>query len=168
MQCNVTSCYIPQAYLDNPATNDDIGFCHVDRNIGEEVGETIPIVPPENNAFFENHQVTIAGYPASSQFDFGKQLWVSRGEYLFGHSMGPSDDYSPVLATDFGGGASGGPWLAQDPQTKKWTAVGLTSGHARLHYTRGELNLMSLTSPMLTQVRMDRLVHEQVFHTFES
>jgi hypothetical protein len=167
IQCKVTSCYVPSAYLRNPATNDDIGFCYVDQNIGEIVGQTIPIKPPQTNTFYENTRVTIAGYPAASEFDFGKQLWASRGEYLFGHRMGPGDDYSPVLATNFGGGASGGPWLAQDPDSKQWSAVGLTSGHARLHYHRGELNLMSLTSPMITQSRLDRLESDQVTHSFE-
>ena len=167
VQCRVTSCYVPSAYFRNPATNDDIGFCYVDQDIGDIVGQTIPIEPPQTNSFYENNQVTIAGYPAGSEFDFGKQLWASRGEYLFGHRLGPGDDYSPVLATNFGGGASGGPWLAQDPVTQNWSAVGLTSGHARLHYDRGELNLMSLSSPMITQARMERLESDQVTHSFD-
>ncbi|MDA8743197.1 glutamyl endopeptidase [Rubripirellula amarantea] len=168
ISCNVTACYIPKSYLDNPATNDDIGFCYVDRNIGDIIGATIPIVPPETNHFFDDNEVTIMGYPAGAEFDFGKSLWASKGEYLFGRSSGPNDDYSPVLATNFGGGCSGCPWLARDPSTGRWNAVGLSSGHARLHYRRGELNLMSLTSPMLTQRRMDRLVDNQVFHSFEA
>lgn len=167
VHCKVTSCYVPSAYLRNPATNDDIGFCYVDQDVEEIVGQSIAIQPPETNAFYENHSVVIAGYPAASEFDFGKQLWVSRGEYLFGHRMGPGDDYSPVIATNFGGGASGGPWLVQDSKNQRWSAVGLTSGHARLHYHRGELNLMSLSSPMITQARMDRIQTDRVTHRFD-
>ena len=167
IQCNVTSCYLPSAYLENPATNDDIAFCHVDRNIGDLVGAQIPIVPPENNHFFDNHRVTVMGYPAGAEFDFGKELWSSQGEYLFGRSSGPGDDYSPVMATNFGGGCSGCPWLAFDRNSQSWKAVGLSSGHARLYYQRGELNLMSLTSPMITQERLDRLTDDHVTHEFE-
>jgi hypothetical protein len=167
VHCKVTSCYVPSAYLRNPATNDDIGFCYVDQDIGDMVGQAIEFRPPETNEFYEDNAVVIAGYPAASEFDFGKQLWISRGEYLFGHRMGPGDDYSPVIATNFGGGASGGPWLAQDSKTKRWFAVGLTSGHARLHYHRGELNLMSLSSPMITQTRLDRIQSDRITHQFD-
>ena len=167
IQCNVTSCYVPSSYLDNPATNDDIAFCHVDRNIGDLIDAEIPIVPPENNQFFDDHKVTVMGYPAGAEFDFGKKLWSSRGEYLFGRSSGPGDEYSPVVATNFGGGCSGCPWLALDRKSGMWKAVGLSSGHARLYYQRGELNLMSLTSPMITQERLDRLSSDHVTHEFE-
>ena len=167
IQCNVTSCYVPSSYLENPATNDDIGFCYVDRNIGDIVDAQIPIVPPETNQFFDDHQITVMGYPAGAEFDFGKTLWASRGEYLFGRSGGPDDDYSPVMATNFGGGCSGCPWLVLDRTLNQWKAVGLSSGHARLHYQRGELNLMSLTSPMITQEKLDRLTNDHVSHEFE-
>lgn len=165
--CHVTSGYISRRYTKNPATNHDIAFCYVDRDIGDIIDATIPIQPPESNEFFENNKVTIVGYPGGSEFDFGKQMWKSRGAYLFGRSNGPGDDFAPAMATNFGAGSSGCPWLSRDPITKKIIAVGITSGHAKLHYQRGEMNLMSLTSPMLTQTKLDRLLEERVEHEFE-
>ena len=165
--CRVTSCYIPRAYLDNPATNHDIAVCYVDRNIGDMVGTQIPLRPIQSNDLFNHATVAIVGYPSGSSFDFGKQMWQSVGDYLFGRSNGPQDDYSPVMATDFGAGASGCPWLIKDAETSQFSAVGVTSGHAKLRYTRGEPNLLSLTSPFFGSRMFDRLNDDPVFHDFD-
>ncbi len=122
-----------------------------------------PIVESD---FFDNAKVAIVGYPAGSGFDFGKQMWQSVGDYLFGHSNGPSDDDSPVLATDFGGGASGCPWIIKDTETGEYRAVGVTSGHAKLRYLRGEPNLASLTSPYFSHRMFSHLNDNAVFHDF--
>ena len=164
--CRVTSCCIPRGYMENPATNHDIAACFVDRNIGDIVGAEIPMRPVKENAFFDKTPVTIVGYPAGSGFDFGKQMWQSKGEYLFGRSNGPGDDYAPVLATDFGSGASGCPWLVEDKKNKKLVAVGVTSAHAKLRYRQGEPNLMSLISPYFGARLFDSLSHDHVFHEF--
>ncbi len=165
--CRITSCSIPKGYMQNPATNHDIAVCFVDRNIGDIVGAEIPMRPVDSNDLFENTPITIVGYPAGSGFDFGKQMWRSRGDYLFGRSNAPGDDYSPVMATDFGGGSSGCPWLIQDPGTKKLVSVGVTSAHAKLHYKKGEPNLMSLISPFFGPKLFDSLSNDHVFHEFD-
>ena len=153
--CRVTSCYLPRDYFQNPATNHDIAICYVDRNIGDIVGSHIRMKTVSGNQLFDQERVSIVGYPAGSEFDFGKQLWQSTGDYLFGRSNGPNDDYAPAMATNFGAGASGCPWLVKDEKSGRLVAVGATSGHAKLRYIRGEPNLMSLTSPVLrvTHVR---------------
>lgn len=122
-----------------------------------------PIVKSD---FFDNPKVAIVGDPAGSGFDFGKQMWQSVGDYLFGHSNGPSDDYSPVLGTDFGSGASGCPWIIKDTETGKYRAVGVTSGHAKLRYLRGEPNLASLTSPYFSHRMFSHRNDHAVFHDF--
>ncbi len=120
----------------------------------------------ESNDMFNRTPVAIVGYPAGSGFDFGKQLWRSVGDYLFGRSNGPGDDYSPAMATNFGAGASGCPWLIKDTNTGQYAAVGVTSGHAKLRYVRGEPNLMSLTSPFFGPRMFDRLNDDSIFHDF--
>ncbi|MGB7343400.1 MAG: glutamyl endopeptidase [Pirellulaceae bacterium] len=165
-KCRVTSCCIPKGYMQNPTTNDDIAVCFVDTNIGDIVGAEIPMRPVDSNELFNISPVTIVGYPAGSGFDFGKQMWRSRGDYLFGRSNGPGDDYSPVMATDFGGGSSGCPWLIQDPKTNKLVSVGVTSAHAKLRYRKGEPNLMSLISPYFGPKLFDSLSHDHVVHHF--
>ncbi len=165
--CRITACSIPRGYMQNPATNDDIAVCFVDRNIGDIVGAEIPMRPVQSNDLFETTPVTIVGYPAGSGFDFGKQMWRSRGDYLFGRSSAPGGDYSPVMATNFGGGSSGCPWLIQDPDTKKLVSVGVTSAHAKLHYKKGEPNLMSLISPFFGSKLFNSLSDDHVFHEFE-
>ncbi|MGB7323369.1 MAG: glutamyl endopeptidase, partial [Rubripirellula sp.] len=144
--CRVTGAYIPRSYLNNPATNLDIAICYVDRNIGDIVGTQIRTKVVTEPDYFDNERVAIVGYPAGSGFDFGKQLWQSEGDYLFGQGNGPDSDFAPVMATNFGGGASGCPWLVEDKAAGpgKYVAVGVTSGHAKLRYARGELNLNSL------------------------
>jgi V8-like Glu-specific endopeptidase len=165
--CRITSCYIPRGYFDNPTTNHDIATCYVDRNIGDIVNAQIPMLPVPSYDFFEHNSVAIVGYPAGSGFDFGKQMWQSQGEYLFGRSSGPEDDYSPVMATNFGGGASGCPWLVKDPKTDKYVSVGVTSAHAKLRYLRGEPNLQALTSPYFGFRLFDRLNDNPIFHEFD-
>ena len=166
VQCRVTEGRIPASFLNNPATNDDIAVCRVDRPIGDIIGVTIPVRPPNGPDYFDDHRVIVAGYPAGSEFDFGKRLWLSRGDYLFARRGGPDDDFAPVVATNFGGGASGGPWLVRvgDGSLR---AVGLTSGHARVRYGRGELNLMSLQSPRVTAERWEKLQTDAVVRRFE-
>ncbi|QDT10092.1 trypsin-like serine peptidase [Planctomycetes bacterium K23_9] len=166
--CRVTSCCIPKGYLQNPTTNHDIAVCFVDKNIGDIVGAEIPMRPVDSNDLFDGTPVTIVGYPAGSGFDFGKQMWRSRGDYLFGRSNGPGDDYSPVMATNFGGGSSGCPWLIQDSKTNKLVSIGVTSAHAKLRYGKGEPNLMSLISPYFGPKLFDSLSHDHVFHEFET
>lgn len=167
-KCRITSCYLPRVYLDNPATNHDIAICYVDRNIGDIVDAKIETREVEDNAFFESNRVAIVGYPAGSGFDFGKQMWSSEGDYLFGQSSGGDSDFAPVMATSFGGGASGCPWVVQDPSGKsgRYVAVGVTSGHAKLRYARGEMNLSSLVSPFFGRRMFDQLADDQVFHQF--
>ena len=165
-KCRVVSCCIPKGYMENPATNHDIAACFVDINIGDIVGAEIPMRPVKENDFFNKTPVSIVGYPAGSGFDFGKQMWQSKGEYLFGRSGGPGDDYSPVMATNFGGGASGCPWLVRDDKTDKLVSVGVTSAHAKLRYEKGEPNLMSLISPYFGPKLFDSLSHDHVFHEF--
>ena len=165
--CRVTSCYVPRSYFDNPTTNRDIAVCYVDRNIGDIVDAQIPMHPVDSIDMFNNTPFAIVGYPAGSGFDFGKQMWQSIGDFLFGHSNGPQDDYSPVTATNFGAGASGCPWLVKDPSTGKYVAVGLTSGHAKLRYVRGEPNLMSLASPSFGPNMFEQLNDSPIFHDFD-
>jgi V8-like Glu-specific endopeptidase len=160
----VTSCYLPRDYLDNPTTDRDIGLCFLDRNVGDIVDAVIPMKPIQDHSFFDRYPVQVVGYPAGSHFDFGKQMWHSEGHYLMGQSNGPDATYCPVLASDFGGGASGCPWLTKIDGN--YVAVGITSGHAKLHYDDAELNLMSLTSPLFTQQLFDELSDNHVFHEF--
>lgn len=164
--CRVTSARLPRRYLDNPLTNHDLAVCRVDRNIGDLIDAEIPLREIPGIDFFENHPVVITGYPAGSGFDFGKQLWESHGSFLFGLSGGGDDDPSPALATNFGGGASGCPWLAIDSATGRWTSVGITSGHARLRYDSGEPNLMALTSPLINARTLAFLDDDAVEHSF--
>jgi hypothetical protein len=166
--CRVVSGTIPRAYLDNPLTNHDIATCRVDVNIGDLIGTELPIQPLMNIDFFDTHHVDIIGYPAGSGFDFGKQLWRSRGHYLFGVSGGGGDDFAPTIATNFGGGASGCPWVYRDPISGRHVAVGITSGHAKLKHDLAEPNLLSLTSALLTDRNLDRLNEEFVEHQFEA
>jgi V8-like Glu-specific endopeptidase len=164
--CRVTSCLVPKGYFDNPTTNRDIATCFVDKKIGDIVGAKIPMKPIPGSDYFDRTKIAIVGYPAGSGFDFGKQMWQSVGDYLFGHSNGPGDDFAPVVATDFGGGASGCPWIAKDPETRKYHAIGVTSGHAKLRYLRGEPNLASLTSPYFGHRMFRSLGDNAVFHDF--
>ncbi|TWU60205.1 hypothetical protein Poly51_04800 [Rubripirellula tenax] len=169
-KCRVTGGYIPRDYLTNPATNLDIAICYVDRNIGDVIGTQIRTQVINEADFFDRNRVAIVGYPAGSGFDFGKQLWQSEGEYLFGQSNGPDGDFAPVMATNFGGGASGCPWLVEDKTAGpgKYVAIGVTSGHAKLRYGRGELNLNSLVSPYFGPRMFDALDGDQVFHEFDA
>ncbi|SMP65672.1 hypothetical protein SAMN06265222_109120 [Neorhodopirellula lusitana] len=164
--CQIVSGMIPKAYLDNPLTNNDVAICRVDCNIGDIMGAELPIQEIDNVGFYDDRWVDILGYPAGSGFDFGKQLWRSRGRFLFGVSGGGEDDYSPVVATHFGGGASGCPWVYYDPDKKQHVAVGLTSGHARLRYNPSEPNLMTLSSSLWTSRTLERLNNESVEHRF--
>lgn len=165
--CRVTSCYLPRGYFDNPTTNRDIAVCYVDRNIGDIVNAQIPMQPAANHDMFNHTPVAIVGYPAGSDFDFGKRMWQSIGDFLFGRSNGPDDDYSPAMATNFGAGSSGCPWLIKDTHTGHYVAVGATSGHAKLRYVRGEPSLMSLTSPFFGPRMFDQLNDNPVFHDFD-
>ncbi len=165
--CRVTACTIPKGYFNNPETNLDIAVCHVDQNIGDIVGETIRMEPITDNEIFERETVSVVGYPSGSGFDFGKQMWQSVGQYLFGRRNRPGDDYSPVLASRFGGGSSGCPWLIRDKHNEL-VAIGATSGHARLRQRYGEPNLMSVTSPFFGARMFDRLSEDSVFHEFKS
>ena len=81
-----------------------------------------------------------------------------------GQSNGPDEVFVPVMASDFGGGASGCPWVAQIDE--RLVAVGVTSGHAKLRYAPEDMNLMSLTSPLLTDDLFDQLSDNHVFHEF--
>ncbi|TWT84141.1 hypothetical protein CA13_56170 [Planctomycetes bacterium CA13] len=167
-KCRITSCHIPRGYFENPTTNNDVAFCYVDRNIGDIVNAEIPLETLTDNHFFNTTAVAIVGYPATSGFDFGKQLWRSRGEYLFSRSSGGDDDYSPVIATNFGGGASGCPWIAKDKKTDRYVAVGVTSGHAKLRYDPGEPNLMATVSPFFGPKMFAKLSDDHVFHQFRA
>ena len=164
--CRVTSCYLPRRYLKNPATAYDIAVCHVDRNIGDIVDTQIPMETIGSHELFDQTPVAIVGYPAGSGFDFGKQMWQSIGAYLFGRRIAPGEDYSPAMATSFGAGASGCPWLIQDGPSGRYLAVGVSSGHAKLSYARGQPNLMSLTSPFFGQRMFDQLNDDPAFHEF--
>ncbi|NND96439.1 MAG: hypothetical protein HKN47_03815 [Pirellulaceae bacterium] len=164
--CRITACSIPHGYFDNPTTNHDIAACFVDRNIGDMVGTQIPMRPVQDDGFFDRTPLRIVGYPAGSGFDFGKQMWESSGKYLFGRRSGPHDDYSPALATNFGGGSSGCPWLMEDSKTKKLVAVGVTSAHARMLYAKGEPNLTALVSPYFGAKLFDSLSDDHRFHEF--
>ena len=167
--CRITSCHIPRGYFDNPTSNHDIAMCYVDRNIGDIVDAVIPSYPIESNTFFDDNEVAIVGYPATSGFDFGKQLWQSKGEYLFSRNSGGDDEYSPVLATDFGGGASGCPWLVRDPRGREqYVAVGATSGHAKVRFEPGEPNLMATMSPIFSKRMFDTLRDDHVVHEFDA
>jgi hypothetical protein len=165
--CRVVSCRIPRAYTKNPASNYDIAICKVDRNIGELVDAEIPIRQVESNDFFDQNSVAIVGYPVASSFDFGKQMWQSRGEYLFGQTHHPDEDFAPVMATDFGGGASGCPWVIKEPFTGELLSVGVTSGHAKLRYAEGESNLMSLVSPFFNSRLFESLETDYESHEFD-
>ena len=164
--CRVTACTIPSAYLDNPETNSDIAICHLDRNIGDMIGVTIPMKPIDDDELFDTQTVSIVGYPSTSGFDFGKQMWQSVGQYLFGRRNYPGDDYAPVMASSFGSGASGSPWLIRD-SGNDLIAIGATSGHARIRQAIGAPNLMSLTSPYFGPRMFDKLSDHAVFHEFE-
>jgi hypothetical protein len=164
--CRITSCLVPKGYLDNPTTNRDVATCLVDKPIGELIGAQIPMKPILQSDYFDHAKVAIVGFPSGSGFDFGKQMWQSVGEYLFGHSNGPGDDYAPVIATSFGGGASGAPWIVKDPETDEYQAVGVTSGHAKLRYVRGEPNLATLTSPYFGSRMFNALNDHAIFHDF--
>ena len=167
--CRITSCHIPRGYFDNPKANFDIAMCYVDRNIGDIVDAMIPSYPIEDSSFFDDTATAIVGYPATSGFDFGKQLWQSKGEYLFCRNSGGNDEYSPVVATDFGGGASGCPWLVRDPRGKdQYVAVGATSGHAKVRFEPGEPNLMATMSPLFSKKMFDILRDDHVVHEFET
>ncbi len=164
--CHITACSIPKNYFNNPSTNNDIAICHVDRNIGDIVGQQITMRTIYDNNVFQENPVVVVGYPAGSGFDFGKQLWVSKGEYLFGRRNGPNDDFAPALASDFGGGCSGCPWLLREPNGR-YVAVGASSGHARLYQVMGEPNLMSLMSPFFGPKMFSALQSDAVFHQFD-
>ncbi len=164
--CRVTSCHIPRGYFDNPTTNNDIAICYVDCNIGDMVDAVIPTKVIDSSDFFNQTRVAIVGYPATSGFDFGKQMWQCQGDYLFSRSSGGDDDYSPVIATDFGGGASGCPWVMWDKIEERYVAVGVTSGHSKLSYVSGEPNLMATVSPYFGVRTFDRLANDHVTHEF--
>ena len=162
----VTSCYLPKDYLVNPTTDRDIGLCFLERNVGDIVDAVIPMKPVHTCTFFDKYPVRVVGYPAGSHFDFGKQMWQSKGPFLMGQRNGPGASYAPVIASDFGGGASGCPWLAKIDDD--YVAVGITSGHAKLRYDDADGNLMSLTSPLFTQELFDQLSDNHEFHEFAS
>ncbi|WP_044300421.1 trypsin-like serine peptidase [Rhodopirellula sallentina] len=162
----VLSAAIPKAYLENPLSNHDLAICRLDTNIGEHIGVELTPQVVEHVEFFDSARVDILGYPAGSGFDFGKQLWRSRGRFLFGVSGGGEDDFAPTFATDFGGGASGGPWVTRDPDSNRPVVVGVTSGHAKLRHDHAEPNLMSLTSALFSQRNLDRLDGDFAEHHF--
>ncbi|NNE01465.1 MAG: glutamyl endopeptidase, partial [Pirellulaceae bacterium] len=47
-----------------------------------------------------------------------------------------------------------------------YQAVGVTSGHAKLRYVRGEPNLATLTSPYFGNRMFSALNDQSVFHDF--
>ena len=162
----VTGCTVPKSYLGNPKTNLDLAFCYVDGNVGDRVGATIALRPIRGIEVFDHTSVSIVGYPAGSSFDFGNQLWQSKGDFLFGQSNGVGENHSPVLASSFGGGASGSPWLVE--HDGEYVAVGVTSGHGRLRYSPDEPNLMSLVSPLVTADLIEQLQQDAVYHEFKA
>lgn len=164
--CRIVSGIIPRAYLDNPLSNHDIAVCRVDQNIGDLIGAELPPMELNDIGFFDRNIVDVMGYPAGSGFDFGKQLWRSRGRFLFGVRGGVDDDFSPAVATNFGGGASGCPWVHYDRNRQQAVAVGITSGHARLRYDPAEPNLMSLTSSLFSSRTLGRLNDDYIEHSF--
>jgi V8-like Glu-specific endopeptidase len=166
ISCRITSAYISREYMSNPATNLDLAICYTDINIGDIVDAKIETQTIPSDDFFDSNPVAIVGYPAGSGFDFGKQMWKSIGTYLFGQRSGPDSDAAPVMATDFGGGASGCPWIVRDQKSGVYKAVGVTSGHAQLRYVRGEHSLASLVSPYFGQRLFDKLADDHVFHQF--
>jgi len=103
------------------------------------VGQKIALRAVDDIDFFNQNKVIIVGYPAGSAFDFGRQMWRSRGEFLFGQRNRPDGDY---------------------------VAIGLSSGHAKLRYRRGEPNLMSLTSPFFDNSFVNELRTDQAYHRF--
>jgi V8-like Glu-specific endopeptidase len=166
VSCRITSAYVSREYMSNPATNLDLAICFTDIHIGDIVDAKIETQTIRSADFFDSNPVAIVGYPAGSGFDFGKQMWKSIGAYLFGQRSGPTGDAAPVMATDFGSGASGCPWIIRDGETGLYKAVGVTSGHAQLRYVRGEHNLASLVSPYFGENLFDKLADDAVFHEF--
>lgn len=164
--CRIIGGYLPREYLTNPATNLDLAICYTDCNIGDMVDARIETQTVDRTEFFDENAVAIAGYPAGSGFDFGKQMWRSVGSYLYGQRNSPTGHPAPVMATNFGGGASGCPWLVRDEATNGYLAVGVTSGHAKLHYARGEHNLSSLVSPYFSEDLFDQLAEDSITHEF--
>ncbi|MEM9824968.1 MAG: glutamyl endopeptidase [Planctomycetota bacterium] len=165
--CEITAVSLPRGYLKNPLTQFDIAIAYTDRNIGDIVDARIPLTPVQSQDFFEDHPVQIIGYPASSGFDFGKRVCRSRGAYLFSHRGGPNRPANPAVATNFGAGASGGPWVWKQPDGQL-RAVGVTSGHAKLRYVPGEHPLASLTSPLITDELIADLQDDAVLHEWKS
>lgn len=164
--CRIIGGYLPREYMTNPATNLDLAICYTDCNIGDIVDARIETKPIDRPEFFDENSVAIVGYPAGSGFDFGKQMWRSVGSYLYGQRNSPTGNPAPVMATNFGGGASGCPWLIRDEATQSYVAVGVTSGHAKLHYARGEHNLSSLVSPYFSEGLFDQLSEDAISHEF--
>ena len=163
--CQIISGYLPAAYLQNPTTDVDIAICHTDINVGDRLGQTIAWQIIDDIDYYQSRPIAILGYPATSGFDFGKQLWRSVGDMLFSRQTSTTTDPAPVMATSFGSGASGGPWLVPDGRGG-YAAVGVTSGHAKLRYAPGEHSLASLMSPMINDRAIDRLQSTAIHHTF--
>ena len=163
--CEITSGYLPRRYLQNPSSEVDFAILYTDCNIGDAVGHALPWETVDSLDAYEDDAVAIVGYPATSGFDFGKQMWRSVGSLLFGRFNRPGADPSPVMASAMGAGASGGPWIIRTSDGAL-RAIGVTSGHAKLRHVPGEHNLASLTSPMMSRRLIDELETDAVHHTF--
>ena len=161
----ITAGSVPRRYLENPTTDADIAVCKTEFPIGDILGVNVPWLAVDDIEFYETHAVAIVGYPGTSGFDFGKQMWRSVGQYLFARQSSPGADPTPGMASSMGSGVSGGPWIVDVEDG--YRAVGVTSGHAKLHYVRGEHSLESLTTPMLSSRLIDQLQSDAVWHSFD-
>ena len=105
-------------YPSIPSAANDVAICTLDRDISD-VSDPIP---PILNPSFDFERCLALGYPSNHQPD-GNKMWQCNGEFMSGIS---SQSDRIIMASDFGGGSSGGPWVVETDEG--WRALGLQVG----------------------------------------
>lgn len=122
------------AYPTNPASRNDVGIGILDRDAG-----SLGLIPPSVPVVSDLRKILAIGYPGNH--DNGQNMWMCEGEY----SPELSSNDEIVMASDFGGGSSGCPWIVPTEQGFRaiGTQVGRPSGQS------GEYSVSGLFGPQV-------------------
>ena len=111
---------IPE-YPTVPSANNDVAVCIVDRDFPDDILRIPPIINPSSSGY---QTCKAVGYPGNKPDGLNK-MWSCDGDFM--PQLSDPDDRI-VMASDFGGGSSGGPWVVQTNDGLR--ALGLQVGPA--------------------------------------
>ena len=109
---SVISYRFPTAFPQIPSVNNDVAVGILDRDLHSDVG----FVEPVTLQALSGDRLLSLGYPSNHSM---QRMWQCEGEFV--HELSDPNDRI-VMASDFRGGSSGGPWVQRDGDT--WVARG--------------------------------------------